>query len=114
MAERPEKVREAFAKTNDAREWVLHVASGIGKAGGPPSSSEYIDSLDALKATAEYVATIEQYLDSCEARIAELERERKEIINDLTEMFRLKDEAGHFALGDCEDRLAALTERREG
>jgi hypothetical protein len=39
--------------------WVLHVASGVGKSGGPPSDEEYKAAMDALKAAYEDVQNMD-------------------------------------------------------
>ena len=41
--------RERERELVEAANWVLHVASGVGKDGGPPSDKEYEEAMDALK-----------------------------------------------------------------
>lgn len=45
-----EELRAERDALKSAAKWVLNVASGVGKSGGPPSHDEYVNALDALKA----------------------------------------------------------------
>ena len=45
-----ENLIAAAPEMEEALDWILHVASGIGKSGGPPSDDEFGAALDAGKA----------------------------------------------------------------